>query len=181
MVVSRLVILLLLGSALGAGTGPANCLQNLSRSLSTHLSNCEGRNDCEATLSTIISSYQSCAGLGAVSFSSYTDFLQGVLEGFEKNPALPSSCVTALTAPSPYWALMVSTLQLLFSSDGNLTNIFDVLTFFDQYLGEFISNIERCNLSTLQQHWDQLLTVEGVFKAMYVVGLNINQVAVIPT
>lgn len=181
MVVRRLVILLLLGSALGAAESQTNCMQELSAGLSTHLPNCADRNDCEVAVSTILSSYQSCVGLGAVSLTSYTDFLQGVLKGFEKNPALPSSCITALTAPSSYWALMVSTLQLLFSSKGSLTNIFDVLTFFDQYLGEFISNVERCSLSTLQEHWNQLLTLEGVFKAMYVVGLNINQVAVIDT
>lgn len=153
-------------------------MEVLSKGLSSRLSNCEEADQCEAAATSILASYQACTGLSAVSYTFFSDFLLGVLKGLQKETTSSSSCVNSLSAPSTYWPLVVSTTQLLFSSEGSLTYIFDILTFFDQFLGELISKIERCNLSTLQQHWSQFLTVEGVFKAMYVVGIKINDVAV---
>lgn len=174
-----LVVMLLVVSALGLATSPENCREVLIKGLSTtRLSNCGEAEQCEAAASAILASYQACAGLEAVSYTSATDFLLGMLKGLQKETTSSSSCVNSLSATSAYWPLVVSTTQLLFSSEGSLTYIFDILTFFDQFLGEFINKVERCNLSTLQQHWSQFLTVEGVFKAMYVVGININSVAV---
>lgn len=174
------VLAILLGTAVSDSSSQSHCRVNFLRHLSTHVSNCDGHQSCREKAETILREYQECTGGVSLSQSltPVTDLMKGVFEGFEANPAVPSSCVTSLTAPSVYWSLFVSTIETMFSADGNLPDIFIALSLFDQYLTEFLGNVERCDFSSLSDHWAQLLTWEGVFKAMYVVGTEINLVAV---
>ena len=177
MVVRVLVLGVILSSVLSEAV---HCIAGLKLKVTTDISNCGSTLQCRTRAEAILADYQACTSQVSLSTSltPFLELLNGVLQGFEVNPAIPSKCVTSLTASSPYWSLLVTTVSGLFSSDGSLPDVFIALSLLDQWLTELVGNLERCGFSTLQNHCAELLTVSGLMKTLYVVGVNINQVAV---
>lgn len=126
--------------------------------------------DCVAA-----SELQSAVGdvLGAIE-----GFFRGVLRGLQDDPNSSTACSSSFNTAQPYWDLMVQAAENVFTSGGGLPELFNVITLLDQFLTQLINSLERCNFEILGKRFSDLTTLEGVFKAMYVVGLNIEAVAV---
>ena len=182
------VLALFVLSASTAALTPArlSCYQSVTSglTLSSLFSMCADPSSCESVTSRIAASLQSCArpspALATLPFITDVQSLcYGVFVGFQANPSVPSMCATSFSSGQQYWDLIVLTVTNMLSGDGALPDVFNVLALLDQFLTQTISSVERCNLETLRKHLDDLAKVEGVFKAMYVIGLNIDPIAVI--
>lgn len=118
-----------------------------------------------------------CNSLHSSATSSLFDLLNGFLSGLQADPLYPSHCVRAFTSVSPNWQEVASTADFAWSS-GRLANFFLILYKLDEAIGLLIAALEKCSLTVFAGKLSALGTVEGVFKAMYQLGINIDQMAV---
>ena len=112
--------------------------------------------------------------------SPLSDLLNGFLSGLQADPLHPSSCVQAFTGITSNWNGVLSTANFAWTS-GQLANFFLVLYQFDSFLGLFTTTLAKCSISQFAAKLSALGTVTGVFQAMYVLGTNMNEMAVTVT
>lgn len=112
--------------------------------------------------------------------SSLSDLLNGFLSGLQASPLTPSPCIQAFTSIAPNWNEVTDTADYAWSS-GKFANFFLILYKFDEFLGLFTAASERCSINIFERKLSALGTTEGVFKAMYQLGINIDVMAVTVT
>lgn len=109
--------------------------------------------------------------------SHLSSLLSGFFTGLQANPQLPSSCVSAFTSLSPSWTEVTDAYDYAVTT-GQLANMFVILSEFNNFVGLTTNVLERCSMSEFAMKLSDLATVDGVFKAMYQVGINIEDMAV---
>ena len=112
--------------------------------------------------------------------SSLSDLFNGFLSGLQASPLAPSPCFQAFTSIVPNWNEVTGTAYYAWSS-GHFANFFLILYQFDEFLGLFTAALERCSMNIFTRKLSALGTTEGVFKAMYQLGINIDVMAVTVT
>lgn len=112
--------------------------------------------------------------------SAVYDFVLGFLFGLQANPANPSICIQSFNGVAPSWQSVVEAVQYTLDS-GIFASVFLILGEFDTFLGLLETTMQKCDVSIFTTKLKNLSTVEGAFKAMYTLGINIDSMSVLPT
>ena len=107
-----------------------------------------------------------------------SDLLNGFLSGLQADPLHPSKCMQAFSGLPPSWQEVAETADFAWSS-GIIANVFLIPYKLDEFLGLLTAALEKCSVSVFARKLSEIGTVEGGFKAMYQLGMNIDQMAVI--
>ena len=105
------------------------------------------------------------------------DFVSGFLYGLQANPTIPSICIQAFNGVAPSWQSVAEAVQYTLDS-GVFASVFLILSELDTFLSLLVTTMQKCDVNIFTTKLKSLKTVEGAFKAMYTLGINIDTMSV---